>query len=92
MKRLPPKFYGVEDPAEADEWTVQTEKIFEVFKYTSQQQVQLATHMFHGTVERWWKTIKSAYDTTEDDKAWETFVKQFEDRFIPEHRAESSGI
>ena len=84
MKRLPPEFYGVEDPAEADEWTVQIEKIFEVFKCTSQQRVQLATHMFRGTAEGWWKTIKSAYDTAEDDKAWETFVKQFQDRFIPE--------
>ena len=34
MKRFLPKFYGVEDPAEADEWTVQIEKIFEVFKCT----------------------------------------------------------
>ena len=92
MKRLPPEFYGVEDPAEADEWTVQIEKIFEVFKCTSQQRVQLATHMFRGTAEGWWKTVKSAYDTAEDDKAWETFVKQFQDRFIPEHYIEQKIV
>ena len=28
VKRLPPEFYGVEDPVEADEWTVQIENIF----------------------------------------------------------------
>ncbi|XXG88369.1 hypothetical protein AAC387_Pa12g0584 [Persea americana] len=37
---LKPEFYGVEDPAEADEWTVQIEKIFEVFKCTVKQQFQ----------------------------------------------------
>ena len=34
MIRFPPKFYGVEDPAEADEWTIQIKKIFKVFKCT----------------------------------------------------------
>ena len=45
----------------------------------------MAAHMFRGTAERWWKTIKRAYNTVEDDKAWETFVKQFQNKFIPEH-------
>ena len=33
------EFYGVEDPAEADEWTVKIEKIFKVFKCTGKHQV-----------------------------------------------------
>ena len=69
MKMFPPEFYGVEDPADADKWTVQLEKIFEVFKRTDQQQVQLAAHMCSGAAEGWWKTIKSAYDIVADDKA-----------------------
>ena len=36
-KRFPPEFHGIEDPAVADEWVVQMEKIYEVFKCTSVQ-------------------------------------------------------
>ncbi|XXG41849.1 hypothetical protein AAC387_Pa01g2226 [Persea americana] len=32
-KRAPPEFYGNEDPLDADEWIVQVEKIFEVFRF-----------------------------------------------------------
>ena len=33
-KRFPPEFHDIEDPAVADEWVVQMEKIYEVFKCT----------------------------------------------------------
>ena len=52
-KRFPPEFHGIEDPTVADEWVVQMEKIYEVFKCTGFQQVQLAAHMFRGAAERW---------------------------------------
>ena len=39
MKRFPQEFYGVKDPTEVDEWTIQIEKIFEVFKCTGKQHV-----------------------------------------------------
>lgn len=91
-KRFLPEFYVVEDPADAEEWTVQIEKIFKVFKCTGQQQVQLAAHMCLGTAEGWWKTIKSAYDTVANDKAWGTFVKQFQKKFIPEHYVEQKIV
>ena len=48
----------------------------------------MVAYMFRGTAEGWWKTIKSAYNIVEDDKAWETFVKQFQNKFIPEHYTE----
>lgn len=50
-KRFSPEFHGIKDPTVADEWVVQMEKIYEVFKGTGVQQVQLAAHMFHGAVE-----------------------------------------
>ena len=36
-KRFPPEFHGIKDPAVADEWVVQMEKIYEVFKCTGIQ-------------------------------------------------------
>ena len=35
-KRFPPEFYWTNDHADANEWTVQIEKIFVVFKFTGQ--------------------------------------------------------
>ena len=65
-KRFPPEFHGIEDPAIADEWVVQMEKIYEVFKCTGVQQVQLAAHMLRRAAERWWKTVKHPYEAVED--------------------------
>ena len=48
--------------------------------------------MFRGTAEGWWKTIRSAYDTVEDDEAWETFVKQFQDKFILDRYTEQKIV
>ena len=84
-KRFPPEFHGIEDPAVADEWVVQMEKIYEVFKCTGIQQVQLVAHMFRGVAERWWKTVKHPNETVEEEVAWKTFNEQFQKKFIPEH-------
>ena len=61
------------------------EKIYEVFKCTGIQQVQLATHMFRGAAERWWKTVKHPYETVTEEVAWKTFIEQFQKKFVPEH-------
>lgn len=87
-KRFPPEFHGMEDPTDADEWVVQMEKIYEVFKCTGRQQVQLAAHMFRGVAERWWKMVKNPYETVDDETAWKTFTKQFQKKFVPKHYRE----
>ena len=83
-KRFPPEFHGIDDPADADEWVVQMEKIYKVFKCTGIQQVQLAAHMFRGAATRWWKTVKHPYEMVAEDVAWKTFANQFQKKFIPE--------
>lgn len=87
-KRFPLESYGTKDPTDADEWVVQMEKIYEVFKCTGRQQVMLATYTFHWVAKRWWKTVKNPYVTAEDGNAWKTFTKQFQKKFIPEHYGE----
>lgn len=39
--------------------------------------------MFRVVAERWWKNVKTPYDTMKDAKAWETFTKKFHKKFIP---------
>ena len=84
-KRNPPEFYGNEDPLDADEWVVQVEKIFEVFRCTGRERVQLAAYMLRGTAEMWWKSVKTPYVTIDDEVAWESFSTLFRTKFIPPH-------
>ena len=37
-------------------------------------------------------TIKNTYDTVEDDKAWETFLKQVQEKLVPEHYIEQKIV
>lgn len=68
-KRFPLESFDTEDPADVDEWVVQVEKFYEVFKCTGRLQVQLAAHMFCGAAEIWWKSVKNPYETIEDETA-----------------------
>ena len=69
----------------ADDWLEHTENIFEVFRCTGRQQVQLATSMFTGLADLWWKTVKAEYRTVADAEAWGNFEKQFGDKYVPAH-------
>lgn len=51
----PPAFNGSTDPLVAEDWVKETEKLFEAITVTTEQKVQLATFMFRGSAERWWK-------------------------------------
>ena len=61
------------------------EKIFDVFKCTGQERVQLAAYMLRGTAEMWWKSVKTPFATVEDETAWESFSTLFRTKFIPPH-------
>lgn len=84
-KRNTPEFYGNEDPMLADDFLVQMEKIFAVFKCTKVQEVQLIAYMFRGVADIWWTTIKTIYDTMAEDTTWTAFSKEFDEKFIPTH-------
>ena len=84
-KRNPPEFYGNEDPLNVDEWVVQVEKVFDVFKRIGKERVQLATYMLRGMTEMWWKSIKTPYMTIGDDTAQASFSTLFRTKYIPPH-------
>ena len=72
-KRAPKEFLGQEDPLVADNWIVNTEKIFDVFICTGRQKVNLTASLFYGLADTWWQTIKEPYQTMVDETAWGTF-------------------
>ena len=56
-KRGPNDFSGQEDSLAADDWLVNTEKIFDVFTCTGRQKVNLIASLFYGLADTWWQTV-----------------------------------
>ena len=52
------EFTGKEDPLTANDWLAHTENIFYLFQCTGRQRVHLATSMFTGLADIWWKMLK----------------------------------
>ncbi|XXG82959.1 hypothetical protein AAC387_Pa10g0830 [Persea americana] len=67
LKRGPLEFTGTEDPLVANDWIVRMEKIFRVSECLGRQRVQLATYMFCGIADDWWKTVQRPYEVTGDE-------------------------
>ena len=84
-KRNPLEFYGNEDSLDANEWVVQVEKIFDVFKCTGKERVQLKAYLLRGMAEMWWKSVKTPYVTIGDDTAWASFSMLFHTKYILPH-------
>ena len=52
-KRAPKEFSSQEDLLAADDWIVNTEKIFDVFTCTSRQKVNLTASLFYELANTW---------------------------------------
>ena len=86
-KRGPKEFIGHRDPLIVDDWLEHTENIFEVFRCTGKQQVALAAPTFTGLANIWAK-----YRTVADVEAWDSFKKQFGDKYVPAHVKRQKAI
>ena len=91
-KRGPKEFSGQEDPLDANDWLVNTEKIFDVFTCMGIQKVNLTASLFYGLADTWWQTIKEPYQTMADATAWDIFKNQFADKYVPSHIKRQKAI
>ncbi|XXG42105.1 hypothetical protein AAC387_Pa01g2449 [Persea americana] len=91
-KRGPKEFSGQKDALAADDWLVNTEKIFDVFTCTGIQKVNLTASLFFGLADTWWKTVKEPYQAMADETAWETFKNHFTDKYVPSHIKRQKAI
>ncbi|CAL2247800.1 unnamed protein product [Prunus armeniaca] len=63
VKELEAKeFMGSTDPAEAECWISDVERIFEVLECPDGDRVCLATFLLKGNAYHWWKAVKSDYE------------------------------
>lgn len=76
------KFTGHAILLEVDNWLVEIENVFEFLVCTGRQKVSLATYMFKGVTDTWWKNIQEPYKTMEDATTWNTFKDVFSQKLI----------
>ncbi|CAL2238354.1 unnamed protein product [Prunus armeniaca] len=76
------EFYGGTDPAEADAWLTDVERIFEVLQCPDGDKVRLATFLLKGNAYHWWKTVRRGY-ANPAVITWEEFQRAFFDQFYP---------
>ena len=76
----------------ADDWLVNTEKIFDVFTCTGREKVNLTASLFFELADNWWQTVKEPYQAMADDTAWDTFKNHFTDKYVPSHIKRQKAI
>ncbi|XXG82766.1 hypothetical protein AAC387_Pa10g0658 [Persea americana] len=91
-KRGPKEFSGQEDALAADDWLVNTEKIFDVFTCTGREKVNLTASLFFGLADTWWQMVKEPYQAMADETAWDTFKNHFTDKYVPSHIKRQKAI
>lgn len=76
------EFMGGPDPAEAECWISDVERIFEVLECPVGDRVRLATFWLKGNAYHWWQAVKRGYENPAAI-TWEEFQKVFSDQFYP---------
>lgn len=75
-------FSGSTDPADAEEWMRNLEKIFHMLRCSDDQKVFLARFLLEGSAYDWWTWIERDY-LEPSTITWEEFRRQFNDKYIP---------
>ncbi|BBH02493.1 hypothetical protein Prudu_013073 [Prunus dulcis] len=76
------EFHGSADPAEADAWLTDVERIFEVLQCPDRDRVRLAAFLLKGNAYHWWKAVRRGY-ANPAVLTWEEFQRVFFDQFYP---------
>ncbi|XP_057960665.1 uncharacterized protein LOC131152809 [Malania oleifera] len=85
IKMNPPAFSGGTDPAVAENWVQEMEKIFAVLQCSEEQKVLFATYRLTGEAERWWSAVRllEQQRTIPVEMTWGRFREIFFDRYFP---------
>ncbi|KAI5345183.1 hypothetical protein L3X38_013060 [Prunus dulcis] len=76
------EFHGSADPAEADAWLTDVERIFEVLQCPDRDRVRLAAFLLKGNAYHWRKAVRRGY-ANPAVLTWEEFQRVFFDQFYP---------
>ncbi|KAK4406534.1 hypothetical protein Sango_0659900 [Sesamum angolense] len=75
-------FAGTTDPAEAEEWLRNTERVLDRIECTPEQKLRYAVSLFEKDALDWWETIPGSKNRP-ITLTWNDFLKEFADKYTP---------
>ncbi|KAL0462736.1 UNVERIFIED_CONTAM: Retrovirus-related Pol polyprotein from transposon [Sesamum latifolium] len=75
-------FPGTTDPAEAEEWLRNTERVLDRIECTPEQRLRYAVSLFEKDALDWWETIPGSKNRP-IILTWNDFLKEFADKYTP---------
>ncbi|XP_052490819.1 uncharacterized protein LOC128043055 [Gossypium raimondii] len=90
--------YGVEefkgkkydDPAKAEEWSENSQRIFEELQCTGDEKLKYAVSLLKGEAYQWWTTVMNIHPT--DKINWNFFVSEFRKKCVNQLYLEKKKI
>ncbi|XP_026422246.1 uncharacterized protein LOC113318318 [Papaver somniferum] len=74
-------FIGTAESTEAEKWLMGIEKEFVALQIPKEKKVRLATYLFEGDAEHWWRSVKRMEDVS--NMCWNKFVELFLNKYFP---------
>ena len=68
----------------AEEWLLDMSKYFQVHSYSSEMKAWLAIYNLNGKVARWWRDLKHTKKDELWEICWDTFQKNFQEKYMSE--------
>ncbi|KAL0458161.1 UNVERIFIED_CONTAM: hypothetical protein Slati_0443300 [Sesamum latifolium] len=75
-------FPGTTDPAEAEEWLRNTERVLDRIECTPEQRLRYAVSLFEKDALDWWETVPGSKNRP-IILTWNDFLKEFADKYTP---------
>ncbi|KAL2230914.1 UNVERIFIED_CONTAM: Transposon Ty3-G Gag-Pol polyprotein [Sesamum indicum] len=75
-------FAGTTDPAEAEEWLGNTERVLDRIECTSEQKLRYAVSLLEKDALDWWETVPGSKNRPVT-LTWNDFLKEFADKYTP---------
>ncbi|KAL0368014.1 UNVERIFIED_CONTAM: hypothetical protein Scaly_1020300 [Sesamum calycinum] len=75
-------FAGTTDPAEAEEWLRNMERVLDRIECTSEQKLRYALSLFEKDALDWWETVPGSRNRP-ITLTWNDFLKEFADKYTP---------
>ncbi|KAL0313696.1 UNVERIFIED_CONTAM: hypothetical protein Scaly_2909500, partial [Sesamum calycinum] len=75
-------FASTTDPAEAEEWLRNTERVLDRVECTSEQKLRYVVSLFEKDALDWWETIPESKNRP-ITLTWNDFLKEFADKYTP---------
>ena len=75
-------FTGTIDPAEAESWLENTDRVFDLMQCTDEEKYDYAVFLLQGDAYNWWKTVPLAL-VRPPALTWEDFIQEFHDKYTP---------